>query len=175
MSQVGFYRYKTTASVFRIVNWTVNFINVGSKQISPIDSCVGSLIVKYLDKNGQYRFFPFNKFYETTDAPEKIGDVNRFIVDIQTDQSDTQNVGYRNKRQISATTQATSEQLEKLSDIYASPRVYLYIGDGTTDLKSDWVEVDIQAFNPLVRRRRGNNGYISITITLPTHYTIKMV
>jgi hypothetical protein len=64
MSEIGYYRYKTLADSEKTVNWTVNFINVASKNIIPVDYCNDDLIVKYLDKNGQYRFYPFNRYYE---------------------------------------------------------------------------------------------------------------
>ena len=175
MSQVGFYRYKTTADVAKSINLTINFVNVASKEIVPIDVCTGDLILKYLDRNGQYRFHPFNKYYETKDQPEKIGSVDKFLTSILTDQGNTSNVGYNNTRTISATTEATAAQLEKLKDIYASPRVYLYIGAGITDLAYDWLEVEIKTFSPVVRRRRANTGDINLNIILPEHYTIKMI
>jgi hypothetical protein len=175
MSQIGYYRYKTLADSEKTINWTVNFVNVASKDIVPVDSCNGDLIVKYLDKNGQYRFYPFNKYYETQDNPDEIGNINKFLTNIRTDMSSTKNVGYRNQRQIFANTDVPNEQLEKLTDIYTSPRVYLYIGDGSTDTSSDWLEVTINAQTPIVKRSRGNTGRIDITINLPEYYTTTMI
>jgi hypothetical protein len=175
MSSIGYYRYKTLADSEKTINWTVNFVNVASKDIVPVDSCSGDLIVKYLDKNGQYRFYPFNRYYETQDSPEEIGSVNRFLTNIRTDMSNTQNIGYRNQRQIFANTDVPNAPLEKLTDIYTSPRVYLYIGNGSTDTASDWLEVTINAQTSIVKRNRGNTGRIDITINLPEYYTTTMI
>jgi len=175
MSSIGYYRYKTIADTEKVINWTVNYINVASKTVKPIDYCDGGLILKYLDRNGQYRFYPFNSYYEKRDNPKLIGKVNKFITNIKTDQSGENSIGYNNERQIFANADVTNEELEKLTDIYTSPRVYLYIGDGTTDIVSDWLAVEIQVQNSIVKRSRGNTGRIDITITLPTHYSITMI
>ena len=62
MSEIGYYRYKTVAAAERVVNFTVNFVNVASKTIIPLTFCTGDLRLKYLDKDGQYRFQPFEKY-----------------------------------------------------------------------------------------------------------------
>lgn len=174
MSFVGFYRTKVIADVEQEVNIYINNILAGTKTVVPVDTCDGDLIIKYLDKNGQYRFYPFNKYYETVDNPEQIGEVSRFLSDIYTDQSDTQNVGYKNTRKIYARADVNDDQLEKLVDLYSSPRVFLYIGT-TTDLDSDWLEVKIKANPAIVRRRKANEGRIDIEITLPKNYSITMI
>ena len=61
-----------------------------------------------------------------------------------------------------------------LSDIYTSPRVYLYIGSGS-DALNDWVELTKISGDTTVRRRRGNTGAINIEITLPEYFTVKMI
>ncbi|MFZ2169378.1 MAG: hypothetical protein WAW61_07055, partial [Methylococcaceae bacterium] len=62
-----------------------------------------------------------------------------------------------------------------LSDIYTSPRVYLEIGDGTTDEEKDWLLVDVTAGQSLVRRKKGNTSKIELTVTLPEWYNITML
>jgi hypothetical protein len=175
MSSVGYYRYKTTANQEKTLSVFINGSLAGSKDIVPVDSCEDDLIIKYLDKNGHYRFRPFNKYYQKNDDPTEIGKVNRFITNIRTDQSDTQSVGYRNNRLIFANTDIPNNELEKFIDIYTSPRVYLYIGDGTTDNMADWVEVKLTSRNNIVKRSRGNTGRIDITIELPANYSVQMI
>lgn len=174
MSQVGFYRYKTLADTEKTVSIYINNVLDGTKTVKPIEVCDGSMIIKYLDKNGQYRFYPFNKYYETIDTPEHIGEVNRFISDIYTDQSDKQNVGYNNTRKIYARADVPNEHLEKLIDLYSSPRVFLYIGT-TSDLASDWLEVKVKANPAIIKRRKANEGRIDLEITLPKNYSITML
>jgi len=174
MSEIGYYRYKTDVDI-KTINWTVNYVNVGSKTITPVAFCEGGKILKYLDSNGQYRFYPFNKYYQTTDTPVLIGKSNKLITSILTDQSNTQNVGYKNERILELVADVPTNELEKLTDIYTSPRVYLYNGNGVSDIAKDWLEVTIQANESIVKRRKSNSGRIGITVTLPEHFTIKMI
>jgi hypothetical protein len=175
MSSIGYYRYKTTADVAKTVNWNVNYTNIASKDIVPLTVCSGYVLIKYLDKNGQYRFYPFNKYYRTSDTPELIGTANKFITNILSDQTNKQNVGFRNERKMQITADVPNDELEKLIDIYTSPRVYLYIGDGTTDTAKDWLEVNQIIDNPVVRRRKRNTGRIDITLNLPENFTVTML
>jgi hypothetical protein len=175
MSEIGYYRYKTIADAVKTISWIVNSSYVASKEVIPVQACEGSLILKYLDSNGQYRFYPFNKFYRTFDVPESIGKTNKFITNILNDQTSKQNIGFRNERKISLVADVPDAELEKLTDIYTSPRVYLYIGSGSSDAASDWLEVSQEIPDAIVRRRKRNSGKIEINLTLPKHFTIAMI
>jgi len=175
MSTIGYYRYKTLASEVKEVNFTVNGILMGTKTITPVKFCSGGRILKYLDKNGQYRFYPFEKYYTINDNPKQIGKTNRLITSILDGQTNSQNIGYKNERKIELSADVPTDELNKLVDIYTSPRVYLYIGDGTNDTASDWLEVDINASQNIVKRGKANSGTINITVTLPENFTIKMI
>lgn len=174
MSQIGYYRLKTTATDGRVVKIYVNGVEAGSAIIKALPFCSGDRLVKYLDHTGQYRFYTFNKFYEVKDTPQAIGTTNKFITSILTGQSSDQNIGYRNERKLSLTTDATAEQLAMLSDLFLSPRVYLYIGDGVGDTLKDWLEVTITSNTP-IKRRKAIGGRVDAVITLPDHYTIKQI
>lgn len=171
-SRKGFYRYKTTADQIKNIKMPTR-INDEVKQVTPLETCDGDLVLKYLDKNGHYRFFNCNKYYATRSLPEKIGSINRFLTDLLTGQSDSVSAGYRNKRTIEATAEVPAVYLDKFSDIYTSPRVYLKVG--ATDLKKDWVLVEVRASDSIVRRRKANTGQIGLSIILPTHYTVNMI
>jgi hypothetical protein len=173
MSFVGFYRVKVLADEDRDITLFVNGVATHTKSIKVIDACDDDLILKYLDKNGQYRFYPFYSKYEVRDNPEKIGSTNKFLTDILDDQSKERNIGYKNDRVIFATADVEKDMIDVVSDIYNSPRVYLYIGD-STDLAKDWLEVVISS-NNIVRKRKGNLIKIDIEITLPEWYTIRMI
>ena len=176
LSIVGYYRYKTLADSEKTINFTVNWVNVAQKTIKPLSFCSGDLRLKYLDKNGQYRFQPFEKYYETRDNPELIGTTNKFITNILSDQSNKLMVGYNNERTMALNADVPTEQLKKLQDIYTSSRVYLYIGSNNSDAPKDWLLLDkVQVGAAIVRRSRANTGNISIVITLPEHFTTKMI
>jgi len=175
MSEVGYYRYKTTADVYKQIHFEINGTYVPAKYVSPIVACSGSLIVKYIDRAGQYRFYPFSKYYQTSDEPELIGTANKFITNILSDQTDKQNIGFKNQRRMEISAEVPNDQLEKLIDIYTSPRVYIYIGDGTDDAAKDWLEVNQIIGTPIVKRRKGNMGKIIITLELPENYSVTMI
>lgn len=170
----GYYRYKTNATQDTTVTLNVNGVPTASKTIKVIDHCPDGKILKYLNSKGQYRFYPFNRFYEVSDAPELIGKTNKFITNILTDQSDKRNIGYRNERRMILTAEPTADDLVLLADLWSSPRVYLYIGDGASDTAKDWLEVEIQG-DGLVRRAKAIVGVTTVTVILPKHYTVTML
>lgn len=174
MSQIGLYRYKTTTTNGRTVTLYKNGIASGTAVLRSLPFCSSDVLVKYLDASGRYRFYTFNKFYETKDAPQLIGSTNKFFSSLLTAQSDKSNIGYRNERRLSLTTDATSEQLTYLADIFTSPRVYMYVGVMPSDSEKDWVEVTAEGDNT-VKRRKAIGGRFDLTIILPEWYTIKTV
>jgi hypothetical protein len=173
-SELGYYRYKTKADSAKTIDFYDDGVLIASKTIIPIDSCEGGKTLKYLDSSGQYRFFPFNSFYQTYDNPSLIGTTNKFITSILTAQSTQSVIGYKNERKMDLTVDVDELQLAKLSDIYTSPKVYLYIGT-TEDTAKDWLEVTVQPSQAIVRRRKGSYGRIDLTVTLPEYFTIKMI
>ena len=172
-SAPGYYRLKiddlTEDTTYTLL---IDSVPGATKDVIVKPTCDEDLLVKYLDKNGQYRFYIFNKYYEIKDSPNLIGKVNKFITDILDSQSNSENIGYRNERTWSLVADDVSDdELEKLSDIYTSPQVYLYIGDGSTDIDSDWLEVTVKGDN-LVKARKDKFSIVNIDIILPEHFTI---
>lgn len=175
MSQIGYYRYKLAATTERTIDFNKNGILAGSKTIKPVEYCSGDRILKYLDSKGQYRFYPFNKYYETNDNPRLIGTTNEFITSILNDNTNSKNIGYKNTRSISLVADVSDNELTYLTDIYSSPRIYLYIGSNNSDTQADWLEVRRTGGNTPVKRRKENTGRIEIVIELPEHFSIKMI
>jgi hypothetical protein len=174
MSTVGYYRYKTLADSDRDVIIYINSVPY-VKSIKTIDVCDGFKLLKFLNKSGQYRFYPFSNYYQTKDLPELIGTTNKFITSILTDMSNRQNIGYKNERTLLLTADVSKDELEILQDIYTSPRVYLYVGTNNSDLPNDWIEVTVKVSDAIVRRPKGDYGRIDLTITLPEWFSIKMI
>lgn len=176
MSQVGYYRYKVSDSVEGEQSIKF-FINGGLYKTCTIIAkpfCSGFRLVKYLNKNGQYRFFPFNKNWQQTDRPTLIGKVNKYVTSILDSQSDQSNIGYKSERRLTLTAERVSlEELEILSDIYTSPRVYLYIGSGTDNIK-DWLQVTITG-DGVSRPKKNNFKKVTIEVTLPERYAITKI
>jgi len=175
MSKIGYYRLKTTATDGRVVTFYKSGIASGVATIKTLDFCSGYRILKYLDSKGRYRFFSFTNYYEVNDRPQQIGTTNEFITNILNAQTNSKNLGYRNERTLSLSAEVDSEQLEVLSEIYTSPRVYLYVGNGTSDTLADWVELSEITGDNIVRRRKQKTGVINLQAKLPEWFTIKQI
>ena len=175
MSKIGYYRYKTTVEEGKQVSFFKNSAQDGTATIKALEFCTGFKVLKYLDSKGQYKFFSFTRFFEENDNPSKIGSTNEFITNLYNAQTNSKNIGYRNERRQSLSVEVNEAELLVLSEIYKSPRVYLYIGDGTNDTLADWIELDDISGDTIVRRRKQKTGLVNINITLPEWFTIKMV
>lgn len=174
MSEVGYYRYKVNPSDSVDVKMYIDNVLTSTKSIIVKDVCEGFRLLKYLDRDGQYRFYPFNKFWESKDKPKLLGKVSKIIESVLDSQSSENNVGYKNDRTIALVAENVSQdELTLLSDIYTSPRVLLYIGT-TTDEKKDWIEVDVKGDN-INRLRKRKFTKVNIDITLPEWYSISML
>lgn len=171
----GYYRLKVTDLDVDTTYQLKNGATVlATKVVRVKPFCTGYQYLKYLDRNGQYRFFPFNNRYQTKDAPKLIGKINQLVTNIYSDQGDSKNVGYTNERKMTLVADDVyADELDILSDIWNSPRVYLQVGTGDTAV--DWVRVTVSASDATTRRRKGNSGKVEITVTLPEWYNITML
>jgi hypothetical protein len=177
MSEVGYYRYKVkpTAEGSSAVKLYINGTLASTATVVAKEFCPGFMILKYIDSSGRYRFFPFNDKWQRTDKPKSIGEVNKFITSILDSQADAEQIGYKNDRTISLTAGRVSvDDLEKLSDIYTSPRVYLYVGSGSNDRIQDWIQVTVSG-DGVGRRRNNKFSKVSIDVKLPEYYAITKV
>lgn len=177
MSQVGYYRYKVVPSA--IGNSTITlYINgslVSTATIVAKEFCNEFKILKYLDSSGRYRFFPFNGKWQSKDKPTLKGEVTNFVTSIKDSQTDSKNIGYKNDRTITLTAgNVSNNELEKLSDIFTSPRVYLYVGNGISDLTEDWILVTVSG-DGIGRRKNNKFGKVTIDIKLPEYYAITKI
>lgn len=174
MSQIGYYRYKIIPTADTSVNFYINGVLASTCNVTVKDFCDGQYLIKYLDSKGQYRFFPFNKYAEKRDSPQLIGKYSKLVTSLLTGQSSERVVGYKNEKTIVLNADVTANELELLKDIYTSASVYMYIGDGSGDSLSDWLEVTIQS-DGINNVRKGNMTNIRLTVTLPEQYTINRI
>lgn len=178
MSAIGYHRYKVdnlTAGEYSYPFYKNGNLLVTHTVIVKAQECTEDKFIKYLDRNGQYRFFPFNSYFEKRDKPNLLGKANKVITSILDSQTNQQNVGYKNERTITLTTDAVSQdELEILSDVFTSPRVYLHIGEGNADEEKDWLEVTISG-DGIVRRKKMEYGKFQIDVILPEWFSISML
>jgi hypothetical protein len=177
MSNIGIYRYKI-ASVFENGNtviFQVGGTDIKTCTILPQKLCDGKRILKYLNRDGQYRFYAFSNYYEEVDKPKEIGTVNKIITSILNSKSGSKSIGIKSDRAINIKSESIpTSELEMLRDIYNSPRVYLYIGSGT-DTENDWLLVSIKANKSIRKEPKAKFSQIDIEVTLPETYSITML
>lgn len=136
--------------------------------------CDDFRLIKFLDKNGKYRFYPFASNWQRVNKSTQIGEVSNFITSLRNGQSDMRNIGYKNTQSISLTAeQLTDDEILTLEDLYVSPSIYLYSGNGTTDLMSDWVLVTIKG-DGIGRSNKKGLKKITIEVSLPDSNTITL-
>lgn len=173
----GIYRYKFSSSTEgkQAVYFKRDGLTVASQCIEFKPFCAGGKILKFLDRNGMYRFFPFNEFWEETFSPDLIGETEHYIDTLSTAQSNVRSIGYESTKELALVAyDVTAEQLDILQDLYKSMRVYLYIGT-TGDAPTDWLLVNVTSGTNVSRRRKGNTGKIEVTIRLPKQYQVTVL
>ena len=172
MSAVGYYRIKlTNLSVGDHTIWFYkNGAKAGSVNVRIKEFCENYIYIKYQDRYGRYRMFPLNERWESTVKATQIGTVNKLVTRLLDSQTSAKNIGYKNIRTISAVAKSVSAQeLEILSEIYNSPLVYLYVGDGDDDKKA-WVQVTVKG-DGKSRKRNLNFSKVTLEIELPEYYS----
>ncbi len=177
MSKVGYYRYKVVPSSEgeTTKEFYINGTLISTATIVARKFCENYRILKYLDSSGRYRFYPFNDKWERVNKSTSKGEINNFVTSIYGSQTASKQIGYDNIRTISLTAgNVSADELEKLEDIYSSPCVYLYVGDGENDHTEDWILVTVSG-DGIGRRKNGNYGKISIDVTLPESYAITKI
>ena len=177
MSTIGFYRYKvpSVSANGNTVTFQVGGVDAKVCNIFPLNYCDGKKILKYMNRDGQYRFMAMSNYFEESDNPKMIGKTTELVRSILTSKSTTRNVGYKSDRKLQLKSEPLStEQLLIVRDIYLSPRVYLYIGSGT-DLESDWILVDIKPVKAIRQEYKARFSTIELEVTLPETYAITML
>jgi hypothetical protein len=175
MSKIGFYRYKLENATTQAVRLYVNNVVAATKQVVALDVCTGFRQLKFLDRNGQFRFYPFVAEHGIKGVSKEIGEVNEYVTSLLTSQSDKKSVGSNTETTITLrAANVSGDELEILRDIYSSPRVYYYVGNGSTDDAKDWVLVSVKG-DGISRREKRNFGKIEIQVSLPKTNTITML
>jgi len=174
MSQIGYYRYKLESLTKGIRNVPISVNNVlyVTHKVEVLPMCGDWVQLKWIDKNGQFRFFPFLELFSIKDAPKSIGETSNIIESLRYSQAENRQIGYNNDRSIVLRAQnVTASQRLILSDLFTSPLIYLYKGDFSEDNMDNYVIVTIKGDN-LVRSEKQRAGNFEITVNLPKHYTI---
>ncbi len=142
-------------------------INGQERSIATVDvleNC--NKYIKYLDRYGRYRFFPFSGNFTTELTKEKIGEISKNTYDLENAESSTDNIGYNVSKSVTLAARVSEEQMRVLEDLYLSPRVYLFE-------KKKWIRVEIEN-NEQIKTLR-NFRTLKLTVKLPQNYAITSI
>jgi len=175
MSEIGYYRYKFDNlskgdhTAFLLINGEY----AAEKHITIKQVCGDSKYIKYLNSTGQYRFIIFNSRWDMKDSPVSLGNTNELITNIFNAQSTIKSLGYKNSKILNVILdEVTDDELIVLSEVNTSPNVFLYVGTGSGDSKSDWVQVSVKNKNNLNKLKKAKFSKFEIEITMPDNFTI---
>jgi hypothetical protein len=130
--------------------------------------CTGDQLIKYLDNNGQYRFFPFTKYYQRRSNPDPIGTISEIVLSLADDPGDTREIGYKNKNILTLSqSQLNSTEKALLEDLYNSKEVYLLVG-------AKYVRVIVRGDN-ISRLPKANFSDLIIQVELPQSYNVALL
>jgi len=168
MKKIYKYKVSNLPTGLNEVDIYINGVKASTATVLIRENCENGIYLKYLDRYGRYRFFLFNNLWRGSFSVRKIGTRANFSgVNIQ--QQDRV-VGYESNRNITAVADiVTQKEIDVLSDIYTSPRVYLKIGN--TDTIKDWLLVEVSG-DGLYRLGKLKLTKVTLTITLPRHYAV---
>lgn len=145
------------------------------KKIKVLPYCEGDIILKYLDRNGMYRFYRFTKNYERTVDTKEIGAIEHSFASLSTGQGYQKSIGNKSADKIKARAEKVPvEDLNILKDIYTSPRVYFHLGAVGHDNLSDWVLVKVKG-DGIAKLPKRNFIDVEIEIELPANNEITML
>lgn len=145
------------------------------KKIKVLPYCEGDIILKYLDRNGMYRFYRFTKNYERTVDTDEIGSVEHTFTSLSTGQGYQKSIGNKSVDKIKARAEKVPvEDLNILKDLYTSPRVYFHLGEAGTDNLSNWVLVKVKG-DGIAKLPKRNFVNVEIEIELPANNEITML
>jgi len=162
---IGFIRYALKPTESTTFSGLMINDDVYPHNIIVRNECPGYVLLRYADRNGQYRIMPFSKYYSRAVNPELIGEINQLVLSLKNDSGDTRPVGYRNRDTLKLTAQNLTEpEYTLLKDLFNSPDVEAYIN-------GKWLRVRVQGDN-VVKLEKRKLKDVTITVELPTSYNI---
>lgn len=154
------------------VSLWVNGVESYSMNIECREICTGQKLIKYMDRNGMFRFYAFNKNFQERINTVELGRTSKLITSILTDQSDSLSIGKDMNKFIDLTEDVNASDLLLLEDLFCSPLIYMYIGSGT-DTAADWINMKIADGEMVTRIRKGNMTKVAFTLEYPKQYSVK--
>lgn len=143
--------------------------------IKSFEPCDGGKYIKYLSREGFYRYWLFNKYFTIEGSQTKIGSLVNYFDTMVGSQGRTKNIGYKDALQkiIVTSENVDKEDQRMLMDIFTSPAVYLWTATpGTTDIETLWTLVDVEGSHQI--KEKNNFQEFTCTLVLPELYMQKL-
>lgn len=165
----GFIRKKLNPTIAGEQTETINIAGVDYPHTVNVRQwCTGDQLLKYVDSNGFYRFFPFTRFYQRKGNPTPIGTINELVLSLADDPGDTKEIGYKNKNSlILSAAQLNESEKALLEDLYNSPEVFILSG-------TKWVSVTVKGDN-ISKLAKKNFSDLNIEVILPQSYNVTLL
>ena len=173
MASIGLYRYKIAkASAGKYpVFFRRNGVVEATQCVTFKPFCSGGKILKYMDRNGMYRSYPFNEYYTVNNSRDRIGRIDRPFTSLRASQGLTNSVGHKLEQKLTLIAyDVTQDELTILQDLFTSPFVYLFNGT-TGDAAKDWLLVEVTG-NQEARLRKQASTRLEVTVTMPRQFTV---
>lgn len=157
--------FSATFSMYNI-SWE-QFINLTVK-----DSCDSGVYIRYLSKEGFYRYWLFEAYKKVTRSGNEIGELIPAMTTMTAAQYRTRSIGYEDVYESIdvLSHNVTTEQQEQLMDIFTSPAVYMWLGEaGTASAEADWILVKVTGNHEVNYKNKFQN--FSCRLRLPESYT----
>jgi len=123
------YLTPTSADFIMSLNYIYKNTRNQVVNINTMPSVCEGLYVRYLSREGFYRYWLFNKYFRVESDRAKIGSMVNYIDTMIAAQGRTKNIGYKNsfKRYVATSENVSKDDQKILMDIFDSPSVYVYI------------------------------------------------
>lgn len=128
-----------------------------------------SIIVKYADNNGQFRFYPFYENYKENLNVKNLGNVMTKYNNLYDIGKNYKNLGFEAENTLTFYTDADMQAMEKLKWLFVSPLIFLKYKN------KDWINVILQDSNYTVNKVKGNRYNIEVVFKIPDFYTLKNI
>lgn len=126
------------------------------------------LYVKFFDYNtGYYKHWLFDKYYEMQGEHESYGTVENFSLNLR-DGNDLE-IGKKFKRKMLVSVDLTQEELNYISGIFSSPRIYYQ------DTNGNWIPVKLDDSTNVLKYPKNNSGVTMFTFTEAQQNTVTML
>lgn len=136
-----------------------------------IPTCGKKKYLKWINRYGGWNYWLFDDGKKTL-TPKSLGELNNDFNNVEDTLSQTYNIGVSSKKTLFINDDVTEREMITLSDLFESPKVYLFIGvPNEANSFDDWLEVNVK--DKVTKIEDGKYNFINteLEIELPARIT----